>query len=649
MGRPYEKEMAALPETMAWARSVNIEALCVLIGRLAERPLLIVGSGGSATGGHLIARLQEFYARQPVRVVTPYEFTLLPADEMSSVLLLSAGGSNPDILAAADHAVAVEYPVVAAIVAKSFSPVAKRIGDCRFGLHFGFDVPTGKDGFLATNSLLATALLVSRAYTRAFGSPFDPEPATIAADDIVLEPDATGGVFDRALLTVLGGGWAWPAAIDLESKCNEAGLGVVTCADYRNFAHGRHHGLAQRASASGVVALITPDCEKLAERTLALLPRTIPVHRIATADPGPRGAIELLLRVFRFVGDAGVRAGIDPGRPRVAAFGRRLYRLGIPRRAAITRRELIDLWIRRKLTAPVWAGATKADRVRWRGAYEAWADRQETVRVDGVVFDYDGTICEAEERYGTPSPKMGAELAALLDRGVAVGVATGRGDSVLDALRAVVPKTHHERVIVGLYNGGVLTRLSEPISNESEPEHVLQDAEVLLRSSAVIEPLVTTRVRPTQLTLRARRPMPKGLLCRMVLESLAICPNVVAALSIHESGHTIDIVPRAVSKLRVLDHVTSLLASERARGLSDRSAVLTIGDQGLLTGNDFAFLSRLHGLSVERVSTPLDRCWNLTAPGRRGSAALLDYLAVLRETPDGPRFAVRDMERVRRP
>ena len=73
---------------------------------IASRPLLVIGSGGSVTACHLIAKLQSEHPRQPVRVLTPYEFLLQPADGLSSVLLLSAGGSNRDILRAASKAMA---------------------------------------------------------------------------------------------------------------------------------------------------------------------------------------------------------------------------------------------------------------------------------------------------------------------------------------------------------------------------------------------------------------------------------------------------------------------------------------------------------------------------------------------------------------
>jgi hypothetical protein len=37
-------------------------------------------------------------------------------------------------------------------------------------------------------------------------------------------------------------------------------------------------------------------------------------------------------------------------------------------------------------------------------------------------------------------------------------------------------------------------------------------------------------------------------------------------------------------------------------------------------------LSHSHSLSVHKVSSLFDQCWNLARPGRRGSRAFIDYL-----------------------
>jgi hypothetical protein len=73
---------------------------------------------------------------------------------------------------------------------------------------------------------------------------------------------------------------------------------------------------------------------------------------------------------------------------------------------------------------------------------------------------------------------------------------------------------------------------------------------------------------------------------------------------------------------------------ERADG-----AVMAIGDQGHLGGNDFELLAATPwSLSVDRCSADPTRCWNLDSTGRRGPDVLLRYLRALKRQRQGIRF-----------
>lgn len=617
MGRPYKSELAAVPETLGWATEVDISEVVQIVATVASRPLLVIGSGGSVTACHLIAKLQSEYARQPVRVLTPFEFSLQPPDGISSVLLLSAGGSNRDILGTASKAVSESYESVCAMVARTASPLRRLLEEHSHTLHAGFDVPFGKDGFLALNSLLATSVLASRAYASVFGTPW--RPPTL---DGLGQRNVEAAL--RPSVVVLAAGWSWPAALDMESKFNETGLGTVTCTDHRNFAHGRHHGLAHRAEVSGVVALSTPDCLSIAERTLRIIPKTIPRLHLKTESSGVGGAIELIHQVFTLVDRVADRSGMDPGRPQVADFGRRLYSL--PSLRQHDSPPLVDVWVQRKVSCHVWHHASHEQREEWRAAYRRWADAIEQTEFSSVALDYDGTLCEAHERAGRPRAFVARALRTMLADGVRLGIATGRGDSVLEALRKTVPREHHPDVVVGLYNGAVVSSLEDVQDRLADAQRAKVDAlrqvSAALDASPLLKAIATVRQRHLQLTITQTRPLPTGFLIRHVSELLSMDPEALDSCTVHESGHSVDIIPSGVSKLAVV---------KALEGQTPHS-VLTIGDQGQLRGNDFALLSRPASLSVERVSTAMDRCWNLAAIGSRGTAALAPYLAAFRST-----------------
>ena len=71
-----------------------------------------------------------------------------------------------------------------------------------------------------------------------------------------------------------------------QAHYTEAALGNLQLADYRNFAHGRHHWLAKRSRTGAVLAFISDADRTLAERTLHLIPSDIPQAYIAF-DGGP--------------------------------------------------------------------------------------------------------------------------------------------------------------------------------------------------------------------------------------------------------------------------------------------------------------------------------------------------------------------------
>src|SRR5207248_893662 len=125
---------------------------------------------------------------------------------------------------------------------------------------YDFSPPSGKDGFIATNTLIATVVLLARAYQELY-SDIDPLPAHFedlgagkwGEDSAAPLRTAARAVTGFESLLVLYGPTGFAAAVDIESKCSETGLANIQLADYRNFAHGRHHGLYVRSSSTAVL------------------------------------------------------------------------------------------------------------------------------------------------------------------------------------------------------------------------------------------------------------------------------------------------------------------------------------------------------------------------------------------------------------
>ena len=282
MGKPFHDELEKLSDTYEWARRFEVSVIRDALRPLWGYGLITIGSGGSLSGAHLAAALHENHTGNLSTVCTPLEFLSgSEARESAAVLVLSAGGKNPDVLAATAEALRIESPWTTVLCGTRTTPLGRLARINELGSLVEYTLPSGKDGFLATNSLFAIFTLLIRAHLP------PPQELPPNLETLIEAPDltdffcrATSGSIERLIeretIIVLYGSATKSAAIDLESKLTEAALARVQLADYRNFAHGRHHWLAKRGEETSLLALCTPADEEICRRTLALLPADVP-------------------------------------------------------------------------------------------------------------------------------------------------------------------------------------------------------------------------------------------------------------------------------------------------------------------------------------------------------------------------------------
>src|SRR5207249_2900089 len=139
------------------------------------------------------------------------------------------------------------------------------------------------------------------------------------------------------------------------------------------------------------LALVGPEDEALAERTLGLLPDGLTVARVRLPTTGFPGALAGVVLGMHVAGLAGEARGVDPGRPAVAEFGRRLYHLRPPRPAAapggMSAAEAAA--IERKSGSTAANLQVRGELAGWRRAYASFTASLRAGRFAAVVFDYD--------------------------------------------------------------------------------------------------------------------------------------------------------------------------------------------------------------------------------------------------------------------
>lgn len=611
MGKPYSDELDGFAHTFQWAGQQPVDQFRNFLNRWSGEHVVVVGSGGSYSAALVIALFRELVHHSPTSAVTPLEFDSMLRRLSPRALLLSAEGKNRDVLSAAQAAQAADLSSAALTLTQSNPLLEFAVAHASLRA-FAFQMDWGKDGYLATNSLIATCLLAYRALfgnsecLTHLGPLFDQQRLAERREHF---RSWTG--LERARksgLLILFSIQAKPFAVDLESKLTEAALASVQLADLRQFAHGRHLQLAA-AAPMAVIVVTSAEEAPLAAATAQLLPPTVQQWTIELdgqreQDTAIAGLIDAM-----FITDAFARAaGLDPGQPGVPDFGRSIHAIDAASllQTSPKMQSRLKLAARRK-EAPH-GGRERAAKPNVVAAAAEYAEALTQAEFKAIVCDFDGTLCRAENRFGPMAAEHVAQVSSLLRQGMVLAIATGRGDSLYNDLRKSFEPELYSAITVGYYSGSLIARLDEPF--EHPPANAaFQDLWDWLQKSVYhqhCKPL-TDLARGGQLSVR--------------LDSAHECARLAAAVQhwlernglrgwrAFSSGHSIDVLDANTSKRNVVAHLVA-----RSR-IDPNTEILRLGDAGHEGGNDYELLSEGLSLSCERVSVDLRSCWNFGASG----------------------------------
>lgn len=631
MGRPYRNELTDLEKTYTWSSQIDVTALIDAIERSLGLPTIAVGSGGSYSAAAFFAFLQRQIAGTLAVAATPVDaLDGLPWGHAFAAWLFSARGSNVDIKHAARSLLDREPSCIALLTMKRGTPVGRVVEQHPDGYVLGYSPPVKKDGYLATNSLLATCVLLARAFGQLSGSaPAFPRTLTellsaFGGADVGLTKDWQA-IWSRGTLLVIHGSSTLPAALDLESKFTEAALCNVRVADYRSFGHGRHNWLNRHGKESAVLALCDTGEQSIVKRTMDALPAAIPKKLVCFGGDPVVAAASSIAFAIRAAGYAGTALGVDPGRPSVPAFGRKLYGFAYrpPDRGSsrgLSSRAVAA--IERKSRRSIQALKAHGELDAYQRAYGEFVERLRGVKLKALALDYDGTLVRTMDRYSPPKVAVKDQLRRLASEGLVIGIATGRGDSVEQDLRTVFPKKQWSRIVLGTHHGSEVrtldgTDLLRPVADASECLRLLA---AHVKHVPAFSSRVTVRHSPNQVSFSTASQPDLAQLFGLVtvwLEEEKADGYVASS-----SGHSVDVLAPGASKLRVLEAIQAVTPIRKEQ-------ILTIGDSGSWPGNDYNLLSRFPSLSVR--DTPIDPtiCWNLAERGLIGTAAAVEYLTAI--------------------
>ena len=646
MGKQFDKELEQLEDTYKWAIGVDVSEISWVIRNSCGLPLLSVGSGGSLSAAEFQALLHRTLFSSIGQAVTPLELiSMLPRNRGVAVWFMSANGGNIDISRAFKHAILHEMKFVSALVCREESKLNELSTEYEYTKCFQFPIPSGKDGFLATNSLLAFLVILYRAYSDAINEVNKTVGLSKTLNALIRKclvnfsglkdiKRTAAPLWNKKSIHVLYSPDLKPAALDIESKFTEAGLISSHLADIRNFAHGRHNWFSQYGADSGVIALSTNNDYEVIEKTLGLLPKTVPKMHISFNYLGGVEVIVGIVLSMHLTNWLGKEKDINPGqfagRPGFPPFGSKIYGLTAnpgfinainKKKAAIERK--------RKL-APLNYG--NRNEQLWVDAHNRFTRRLAEANIGGIVLDYDGTVVDSDKRWDPPGENIADELIRLLEENVIIGFATGRGKSIRNDLQQVIPKKFWGKILIGYYNGAELKCLSDDtvLSTRSGSISELKLLFTTLEGNIFLSSVADLDPKKYQLTVKSKKnkPLSETFLWDLVQDELH--QYLEHGEQILRSSHSVDIVAKSVSKLHVVEAIK--------QNIQKNSEVLNIGDRGRWPGNDAELLKGTLSLSVDEVSYSPETCWNLCPAGIRGAQGTLYYLRRLKRKNGAMRF-----------
>ncbi len=621
MGKPFNEEIEYLPQSISWALTQDIKLLQRVVQGSSARQLAVIGSGGSFTAAAFLAQLHESFYGNISRAITPLEYVSQQIQPHSNktIAFISAEGKNKDILAAANTALSSVFPSFV-ITLTSCNPLGKVCDTTGLATVIAYDMPWIKDGYLATNSLIAMMILIARAYR-----PKDDDlNSFMSIIDGRWIKSRRQHLRDKGILQklhplrpviVLYGQVGRIPAIDLESKLAEASLAVCQICDYRQFAHGRHLQFASSVTPL-IVAFTSPQDELLFAETIKLLPTDVPILEIKLPECADLaeiiGTIDVIL-ITEILADC---RGIDPGQPEVPEFGCEIYRLDVNElmpKKSISNTSAVDF---------KFGNITSSEIAKYTGYGIEFCKRLEATRFKAIVCDFDGTFCDTARRFEGMDIKLIPEFERLLSTGIIVGFATGRGDSLHEILRKQINPLLWSKVILGLYSGSYISSLESPTPSFPRPDDRFQELVDWLDSMGILQQLETKpKIECAQMGIR----MSNHSACVRTLAAIRYWIKYTEKTGWRAfcSGHSIDIITENVGKAKVVMAIASQTDS------NPQNEILRIGDSGDFDGNDFELLNEGLSLSVRSVSPCPDSCWNLLPKNYHGQIGTLYYLSSL--------------------
>jgi sugar/nucleoside kinase (ribokinase family) len=294
-----------------------------LLSHNVGRRVYFVGSGASFSVALLGALLLNQLTDNIGVAITPYEYASLSRAD-SSVVLISFGGENSDVLSALAKAKDLGSSEIHVITGKSESTLARAAVTAGGQIHHvssrvidaGF---VSTVGMLSCMSMLVGVLAESlQTNTETISEFFSLQNLTETFQRAKKEVAAGFAEVSDALdreeqmhLVVLGSGWSWPAVVDFEARMTEGAVCTTEISELKNYTHGRYLNAYRNKSSRAFIIFGLPSDAKLTRFLKEKLSKDFPVLPVNTQLDPPLGALDLFIRDLYVSSEVSKKLGLD--------------------------------------------------------------------------------------------------------------------------------------------------------------------------------------------------------------------------------------------------------------------------------------------------------------------------------------------------
>lgn len=621
----FSSKLDTLGRTAELIAGLDLESVVRAIQQGGKKTAYAIGSGGSLISAHYFAECRSDIVNPLTIVQTPMEFVLDNRDLAGTqVWLFSGRGENADAHAVAMAAVTRGCTDIQIVTSNANASVFEKLPERNVGKHV-LGVYEEKDGFLSTHSLTAAiAGVLQSTHQYIHGRDADPSPLLDLIEEIRSRRELPrtqqyteifGQIRADDTLIILADPRLRAASIALETSLWETALCSVQLTDFRNFAHGRHVWLQKRGARTFILAMTGRQSATSWAEIEHELPTILRRHHIGFGNVGRLQQAIGIIDALMIVEAIGSGNAVDPAKPGVGPFARAIYDGSSLKSLAgdFARPVRAKFKAMRKFCT--------AD-VEWDpvvGFHRFYA-KLRAASFHGLVLDYDGTVVSTKARLEPPARKLVGEIERLLEAGLKVGFATGRGGSIGKMLRDNIDSKFHPSILVGYYNGGYLQFLDVDIE-----EHPPKTAEAIQAMTSWVTERTALLKAPvkTDNKVQISIAIDDSENSRKFIDELKRAPLVVSkAVRVVFSAHSVDIGLPENSKLNVVSALNDSISIKP-------SHILCIGDSGAPQGNDFDLLGHPHGISVGDVCDRPEVCWSINDSAADGPDALYAILRAL--------------------